>query len=296
MDSMVTLNRNGIYSALFSPFDSRGEPDMEKLRALIRFELEKGVEGFYCCGSSGEGLLLETAERKKLIELVAEEVQERVPFIAHTGALSTRTAIDLSAHAKTCGAAAVSLIPPIYYHYSLDEIEQYYKDVVSAVDIEVIVYNIPQFTGISFSKKNAFLNDPRIMGIKHTSMNLYDMERLKQAFPGKIIFNGFDEIFLYGLAAGADAAIGTTVNVCPKLFIAIREEFRKGNMSAAWNLQSELNGFIEVIVDVGVFPSAKYSLTLQGIDVGSCRKPFAPLTGEGKKQVEGALKKIETWL
>lgn len=293
---MVTLNRNGIYSALFSPFDSRGEPDTEKLRALIRFELEKGVEGFYCCGSSGEGLLLETAERKKLIEIVAEEVQDRVPFIVHTGALSTRTAVDLSAHAKTCGAAAVSLIPPIYYHYSLDEIEQYYKDVVNTVDIDVIVYNIPQFTGISFSKKNAFLNNPRIMGIKHTSMNLYDMERLKQAFPGKIIFNGFDEIFLYGLAAGADAAIGTTVNVCPKLFKAIREEFRTGNIPAARNLQSELNGFIEVVVGAGVFPAAKYSLTLQGIDIGSCRKPFAPLTGEGKKQVEEALKKIEAWL
>jgi N-acetylneuraminate lyase len=296
MDSMVGLNRNGIYSALFSPFDSRGELDTEKLRALIRFELEKGVEGFYCCGSSGEGLLLETVERKKLIEIVAEEVQDRVPFIAHTGALSTRTAVDLSAHAKICGAAAVSLIPPIYYHYSLDEIEQYYKDVVNMVDIGVIVYNIPQFTGISFSKKNAFLNDPRIMGIKHTSMNLYDMERLKQAFPGKIIFNGFDEIFLYGLTAGADAAIGTMVNVCPKLFKAIREEFRKGNMPAVQNLQSVLNGFIEVIVGAGVFPAAKYSLTLQGIDVGSCRKPFAPLTGEGKQQVEEALKKIETWL
>ena len=158
------------------------------------------------------------------------------------------------------------------------------------------MYNIPQFTGISFSKKNVFLNDKRILGIKHTSMNLYDIERIKHAFPEKIIFNGFDETWLFSLAAGANAAIGTTINIFPKLFIAIREEFQKGNISGARDLQRLVNDFIEVILSAGVFSAAKYSLILQGIDVGACRKPFAPLTEESKKQIEQALKKIEGWL
>lgn len=293
---MVTLNRNGIYSALLSPLGSQGELGKEKLKALVQHEMARGAEGFYCCGSSGEGLLLETEERKAVAEIVAAEVGDRLPFVVHTGALSTRTAIELSSHAKECGAVAVSLIPPIYYHYSIEEIEQYYKDVLDAVDIGIIVYNIPQFTGISFSKKNAFLNDKRIIGIKHTSMNLYDLERIKQAFPDKVIFNGFDEIFLSSLAAGADAAIGITVNIFPKLFIAIREEFQKGNISVARDLQRLINDFIEVIVGAGVFSAAKYSLTLQGIDIGPFRKPFALITEEGKKQVKEALKKVEAWL
>ena len=293
---MVTLNRNGIYSALLSPLGSQGELGKEKLKALVQHEMARGSEGFYCCGSSGEGLLLETEERKAVAEIVAAEVGDRLPFVVHTGALSTRTAIELSSHAKECGAVAVSLIPPIYYHYSIEEIEQYYKDVLDAVDIGIIVYNIPQFTGISFSKKNAFLNDKRIIGIKHTSMNLYDLERIKQAFPDKVIFNGFDEIFLSSLAAGADAAIGITVNIFPKLFIAIREEFQKGNISVARDLQRLINDFIEVIVGAGVFSAAKYSLTLQGIDIGPFRKPFALITEEGKKQVKEALKKVEAWL
>jgi N-acetylneuraminate lyase len=75
-----------------------------------------------------------------------------------------------------------------------------------------------------------------------------------------------------------------------------REEFKKGNISGARDLQQTANDFIEVIVSAGVFPAAKYSLTLQGIDVGPCRKPFAPLTEEGKEQVEKALKKVEAWL
>jgi N-acetylneuraminate lyase len=296
MDRMVALNQNGIYSALFSPLGSRGELDKERLKALVQFEMDHGAEGFYCCGSSGEGLLLETEERKAVAEIVAGEVKDRLPIVVHTGALSTRTAIELSSHAKECGAAAVSLIPPIYYNYSIDEIEQYYKDVLDAVDIGIIVYNIPQFTGVSFSKKNVFLKDKRIIGIKHTSMNLYDMERIKQAFPDKIIFSGFDEIFLSSLTAGADAAIGLTVNIFPKLFIAIREEFQRGNISGARDLQRLINDFVEVIVSAGVFSAAKYCLALQGVDVGPCRKPFAPLTEEGKKQAEQALKKIENWL
>jgi N-acetylneuraminate lyase len=296
MDSVVALNKNGIYSALFTPTGAGGEPDLEKLRALVRYQLEHGVEGFYCCGSSGEGLLLEPEERKKVIETVADEAGDKAPFVAHTGALSTRTATDLSVHAKKCGAAAVSLIPPIYYHYSIAEIEQYYTDVVNSVDIGVIVYNIPQFTGISFSKKNVFLNDPRIIGIKHTSMNLYDMERIRRAFPEKIIFNGHDEIWFYGLAAGADAAIGTTTNIFPKLFKEIREEFRRGNVLKAQDLQHYVNEFVEAIIEVGVFPGAKYCMSLLGIDLGPCRKPFAPLNSEGKKKMEESLEKVKSWL
>ena len=118
-------------------------------------------------------------------EVVAQEVGSKVPFLVHTGALSTREAVALSKHAQKSGASAVSLIPPIYYKYKQEEIFQYYKDVVDSVDLGVIVYNIPQFTGISFSKENNILADEKIVGIKHTSMNLFELERMKQAFPKK---------------------------------------------------------------------------------------------------------------
>jgi N-acetylneuraminate lyase len=169
-------------------------------------------------------------------------------------------------------------------------------DVVNSVDIGVIVYNIPRFTGISFSKKNGFLQNPRIIGIKHTSMNLYDMERIRQAFPGKIIFNGHDEIWLYGLATGADAVIGTAVNIFPKLFKEIRKEFRQGNIPKAQELQHYINEFVEAIIEAGVFPGAKHCMSLLGIDLGPCRKPFAPLGDEGKRKMKEALEKVKPWL
>jgi N-acetylneuraminate lyase len=298
MDSMVEkpFRENGVYSALFTPFTDKGELDLLKLRQLVRFEMNQGVEGFYCCGSSGEGLLLEQSERMAIVEAVASEVGKALPFIVHTGSLGTREAIALSKHAQQCGAAAVSLIPPIYYHYSQKEISGYYEDVVNAIDLGVIVYNIPQFTGISFSKDNPLLDNEKIVGIKHTSMNLYELERISQAFPAKTIFNGFDEIWLYSMAAGATATIGTTVNICPKVFGLIRQAFLKGDMATAQAIQHDLNAFIESLVRTGIFPSAKYCMTLQGVDVGPCRKPFGTLSEGEKAQVEQALAKMQKYL
>jgi N-acetylneuraminate lyase len=112
----------------------------------------------------------------------------------------------------------------------------------------------------------------------------------------KTVFNGFDELWLCGLLSGATASIGTMVNICPKMFKRIQNTFKRQDISRARELQQKLNDFIEIIVESGVFPAAKYCLTLLGIDVGPCRKPFAPLGDQEKKQVEGALRKLEPYL
>jgi len=292
----MPVKTDGIYSALFSPVTKTDELDIQALKNLIRYEIDHGIEGLYCCGSSGEALLLSKEERMKVVEVVAEETAGKIPFIVHTGALGTREAISLSQHAEKMGASAVSLIPPIYYNYKQSEISQYYKDVVHSIDLGVIVYNIPQFTGISFSKDNDLLKEDRIVGIKHTSMNLYELERMHQVFSDKTIFNGFDEIWLYSMAAGAKATIGTTVNICPPIFKGIQKAFLEGQLAEAARLQSKLNQFIEILVKINVFPAAKYCMTLLGIDIGPCRKPFDLLTHDQKGAIKGALDLISDYL
>ena len=287
---------HSIYAALITPMGDKGELDIHGLKTLLRNEIASGVQGFYCCGASGEGLLLSTDERKIIAQTVAEEAKGKVPFIVHTGSLGTREAIELSQHAQSVGAEAVSLIPPIYYHYSQAEVEGYYADVAKSVDLGVIVYNIPQFTGISFSKKCPLMQNEKIVGIKHTSMNLYDLERLSQAFPGKRLFNGFDEIWMYSQAAGASATIGTTVNVVPKIFIAIQDDFKMGRNAEAQAKQHLLNSFIEELVAVGIFPATKYCMTLLGSPSGTCRKPFAALDEQQKLRVAKALKTLTAYL
>lgn len=283
---------NTIFSALTTPFNDDESLNETAVRKLVNFELDNGVEGFYCCGSSGEGLLLSVEERKRFLEIVLDEVKGRVPVISHIGTIRTADVIDLARHAKDNGADAVSMIPPYYYKFSMNEITKYYEDVINAVDdLPVIVYNIPQFTGVSFNKQNAgrLLDNPNVIGIKHTSTDLFGLERMKTDYPEKIYFNGFDEIFLSGLAAGATAAIGTTVNLYPKTFRRIKDLYDAGDIEHARKIQVLVNHRVEEMVNVGIFPAVKYMFLKQGLDCGKCRRPFGELTDDQKLKLDKLL-------
>ena len=278
-----------IYSALEIPMNPDESVNEENLRRLVEYELSQGVEGFYCSGSSGEALLLTLEERKKVLEILLDQVKGRAPVIPQIGTIRTKDVIELAKHAAELGVEAVSMIPPYYYQFTMEEITGYYRDVLEAVPgLGIIVYNIPQFTGIEFSKENAheLLELPGIVGVKHTSRNLYSMERMKAAYPELILFNGFDEQFAGSLAMGADAAIGTTVNVFAPLFLEIRSLFEAGKVQAALEKQAELNRRVEILCRYGIFNGVKYILTKRGIDCGACRRPFGQLREEAKKALD----------
>ncbi|MCF7941282.1 MAG: N-acetylneuraminate lyase [Spirochaetia bacterium] len=279
---------SGIYAAAITPMHDDGSINERSLREYTRWELEHGAEGLYVCGSSGEGLLLSLSERKKVLEIVLDTVAGTIPVIAHTGTIRTADAVELTRHAKDAGAVAASMIPPYYYSFKIEEIIDYYTDVMRAVDLPLIIYNIPAFTGTAFTVRNcsALLKEPQLAGIKHTSMNLYDLERMKKNFPDKTYFNGYDEVFLSGLAAGADSAIGTTVNIFPEVFKEIRQSFQNGDMEKASLFQHKVNDLVELFVDMGIFNAVKYVFTLRGIPCGSCRKPFKPLSELQKSTIK----------
>ncbi len=283
----------GIYSALITPMDRNEDVNFHTLRELIEYQLSIGVEGFYCCGSSGEALLLSHRERMGIVETVLDQVKGRVPVIAHVGTIRTRDTSMLARHAYDAGAKAVSMIPPYYYKFSQSEILGYYEDVIKEADVPLIIYNIPQFTGISFTKENAgsLLEREQVIGIKHTSTDLFGLERMKSAFPEKIYFNGFDETFLSALSAGADSAVGTTVNLFAPRFRRIRDLYMSGNMAEALEEQSVVNVCVETFVRYGIFNAVKYALTLKGYESGTCRAPFRALTEEGKREIEMTMEK-----
>jgi len=284
----------GIYSALVTPMHPDESVNFTALEQIIEIELSDGVEGFYCCGSSGEGLLLSLEERKKIVETVIKKVRGRVPVIAHIGTIRTHDVIDLAQHAANVGVDAVSMIPPYYYKFSMEEIVEYYEAVIHAVPgLPLVLYNIPQFTGISFSKENAkrLLDNEAVMGIKHTSNDLYALERMQKAYPNKVYFNGFDEIFLSALCAGADAAIGTTVNLYASTFKRIRDAFEIGDIDTGRKLQALTNMRVESLSKVGIFNAVKYGVSYRGVDCGSCRAPFKQLSSKDRQELDSLFAK-----
>lgn len=289
---MVTPADLGVLmAAIATPYDADGDVSTVALSALVDDYVARGVEGIYCCGSSGEGLLLSADERTAVVETAVTSAAGRVPVVAHIGALSTRDAIELGRRAQGAGATAVSMIPPIYYSYGHEAIRDHYRAVMDSVEVPMILYNIPQFTGMEFDVDTAaeLLADPRVIGIKHTAHSMFALERMNAAFPDKVYINGFDETFVAATAAGADGAIGTTIGLQIELFVRARSLLANGDLSGAQRVQRMINYVVSELVAVDVFPAAKY---LSGRNahgsgsLGPCRLPFRDLSDSDRARLD----------
>jgi N-acetylneuraminate lyase len=284
----------GIFSAMVTPFADDGTPDLGALTRLAEFQIAQGIQGFYVGGSTGEAFLQSPVERMQVLRELARIVNGRVRLIAHVGAIATDEAITIAGAAADSGYDAISAIPPFYYDFSPAEIRAHYHALAEATPLPLVVYNFPAKSARPLSTNDllGLLEHPRIVGVKHTSQNLYQLERLKQAAPDSVIYSGFDEMFVGGLAMGADGGIGTTFNIMGRWFVQMREAVAAGDLVAARSLQSRANEVIDVLIEVGVFPGTKAMLKLLGVDCGVCRRPFAPLTQVHQAKVQAITERL----
>ena len=192
---------HGIYPALITPITISGKIDYTGLRRLIRMNLKKNIQGFYVCGSTAEEFLIDYNQRKKILETVIDEVNGKCPIIVQVGSLNQKNACNLAIHAQQSGADVVSSVPPFYYQFSMDDILNYYRALADAVELPILIYNIPVFSGVKFTVNDLrpLLDDDRFIGLKHTSTDFYMLERLKAFWPHKVVFNGLDEVFFWAV-------------------------------------------------------------------------------------------------
>lgn len=284
---------NGIFPALITPYKGDGSINEESLRNLVKMNLDKCVKGFYVGGSTAEAFLLTLEERKQILDIVADEAKGKCTLISHIGCISTGQAIELGKHAEKVGVDAISSIPPFYYNFSFNEIKSYYYDIVDNVNLPMFIYNFPAFSGVTLNSTNLkeFICDNRFLGVKHTSYDLYQLQQMKSLDERLIMFNGHDEVFLGGLAMGADGAIGSTYNFMAEKFVKMDELYHANKLEEAQKVQIEANEIIKALIKVGVLPGVKYALELQGIECGGCRKPFKGLTEDEKALLSEILKK-----
>lgn len=277
----------GIFPALLTPFDGQDRVDTEVLGRLVDYNLQKGVDGFYVAGSTAEVFLLDAKERLAVMETVSSRAGGKCTLIAHIGCISTKQAIEYAREAKEMGYDAISSVAPFYYKFSFEEIRRYYFDIVDAVDLPMLIYNFPAFSGVNLTTDNIreFLADDRFLGVKHTSSDFYALEQFKAGFPDKVVYNGYDEMFLAGLSMGADGGIGSTFNFMAEKYIEIRRLFQENDISAAQALQREVNTILRALVEVGVMQGEKAIMEGLGFPLGQARSPFAPLSGAQKEKL-----------
>jgi N-acetylneuraminate lyase len=201
--------------------------------------------------------------------------------------LSTKDTVELSSHAKRCGADAVSSVTPLYYRYGFAEVKEYYKQIAEASELPVIIYNIPGLTGTAYGYDQLceLLEIDGVAGMKFTSSDFFLLNRLVNTYPDKVFYNGSDEMLLSGLAAGAQGGIGTTYNFMPDLMVKIYDLAYKEKLSEAREVQSVANSAIATILKYGAVQSCKYLISQYGVPYGECREPFMPLDESAKSDL-----------
>lgn len=283
----------GIIPAFYACYENDGHISVERTHALTAHLLSKGVKGVYVCGSSGECIYQNKEERKRTLEAVMEVAKGKFTVIAHVAANNTADSCELAAHAESLGVDAIAAIPPIYFHLPEFAIAQYWNDISAAAPhTDFIIYNIPQLSGTALTLPllHKMLENPRVIGVKNSSMPVQDIQMFKEAVgANRVVFNGPDEQLVSGLAIGADGGIGGTYAVMPELYLAIERLYKAGETEKACIIQYAVNRIIYAMCACrgNLYAVMKEILwRREGITLGSVRAPLCAVCKEDDIQIE----------
>lgn len=289
----------GVIPAFYACYDKEGNISPEGVQALTRYFVEKGVKGVYVNGSSGECIYQSVEDRKIVLENVMQAAKGKLTVIAHVACNNTKDSMELARHAESLGVDAIAAIPPIYFHLPEYAIAEYWNDISSAApNTDFVIYNIPQLAGVALTQGlfAEMRKNPRVIGVKNSSMPVQDIQMFKQAAgEDYIIFNGPDEQFISGRVIGAEGAIGGTYGAMPELFLKLDELVKAGDMETARELQYAIDAIIYKMCSGhgNMYAVIKAILKInEGLELGGVRKPLADLIDSDQKIVEEAASMI----
>lgn len=282
----------GVIPAFYACYNDAGEIDSNRTKLFAQHLADKGVQGLYVCGSSGECIYQNVAERKQTLEAVMDAVKGRLRVIAHVACNNTKDSMELARHAESVGVDAIASIPPIYFHLPDYAIRDYWNAISSAAPhTDFVIYNIPQLAGVALSVPllKDMLKNPNVAAVKNSSMPTMDIQVFKMhGGENFTVFNGPDEQFVAGLIIGADGGIGGTYAVMPELFLKAYASVQNGNTQTATELQMDINRIIFKMCEAkgNLYAVMKAVLKLrEGLDLGSVRSPLPALYPEDSKIV-----------
>lgn len=278
-----------LYVASITPFDGENQINEAALKQLWDRNLSEGADGFFIGGSSGECFLLTREERVRSFELAAGYT-DRGEMFAHVGAISTEEAVFYARKAVELGIQNIAATPPFYFGFSEKEIAGYYYDIAQAANRPVLFYNIPTSThrelNLAHPDIRALLKSGAVGAVKHTNLNLYQMERIHSLNPEIKCYGGFENCMVAFLAFGCDGFIGSNFNFMLPQYRKVMELYLSHEGEAAGALQSKSNNILDVVLKNGLCASLKYIAACQGIAAGEVRRPMLPLNEEQKAEID----------
>lgn len=271
----------GIVPAIPTPMDAQGQVAEEALRKLVEFNIVAGVHGFWVAGGTGESVLLDDAENKRVAEIVVDQGQGRVNNIIHVGATTTARAASLAENAARVGAEAICCVPPFFYRRNDAEIVEHYRVVAAAADLPLFAYNLPSATGVEIDPPlMQKIQDgvPQLTGLKHSVANLSNLRAFARM--GLDAFTGSCHWMLPAMTLGAVGAVDGPPSVAPELWVAIWQAYQAGELKKAEAAQDRASEAVAALMGCGggfhAWIKAALGMRL-GIDCGDPRPPALPL-------------------
>ena len=290
---------HGVIPAFYACYDDEGEISPERVQSLTKYFIEKGVKGVYVNGSSGECIYQSVQDRKTVLENVVKAAQGKLTIIAHVACNNTKDSQELARHAESLGVDAIAAIPPIYFRLPEYAIAKYWNDISDAApNTDFIIYNIPQLAGVALTPSlyEKMRENPRVIGVKNSSMPVQDIQTFCKAGDDYIVFNGSDEQFISGRLIGAQGGIGGTYAVMPQLFLQLDYFLKTNQWEKAKVLQAEVNEIIAQMCSChgNMYAVAKEILRLnENLNIGSVRAPLAELIPEDLPKVQACAEYIK---
>lgn len=297
---MKKYNVEGSWPALVTPFYDNDEVNYDVLRQLVGFQAMNNSSGLLLMGSTGEAILLNADERKKIIDTVLDEARGKIPVMVGVAAMTTKQTIKNARYAKEAGADVGLIVQPPYIKPKQSSLYKYFKDVADAVDIPLAIYNNPERCGVNIEPETIarLAKHPNIVAIKEAGPNPYGVMRTIELTRGE--FNvlccdcAFYALIPVVMASGGKGTSNVTGSLCPREIAVISKPWT--GYDDVLNMREALYKYLPLIrmmySETNPVP-LKYALSLIGADVGKPRKPLMELSQQNQKTMRQTMDRLD---
>lgn len=291
------MNLSGVFPALTTPFSADGSVSVEDIKHNIARYNSTGLAGYVAIGSTGESVLLSRKEVDTVLVAVKESAAPNMRLIAGTGAESTAETIDRTKRAAELGYHVALVKTPYYYKpmYKPEVFIAHYRRVADASPIPVMLYSVPQFTGVALEapEVGVLAQHPNIIGIKESSGNVQRAAEMLAAVPSSFqVLVGSASMMFPSMVLGAVGSILALASALPEQCVALFEAARRGELETARALQATILPASKAIVSQAGIPGVKYAMDQAGYRGGLPRPPLMPLQDDQRKVIRDLMAKV----